>query len=515
MTRRTLILLLAAVLLTTACSGTMLSDTTKPTASGPATTEPPDDGQDPTASTTVEPGTTAPPATTAPATTTPPEVDPGAPPAEGSAGLGDPYFPGLGNGGYDVVSYDLDLVVDPDEGTLTGRATIEATATQNLSAFNLDLKGLDVGSASVNGSPAAVSRSGSELTLEPEQALPAGETFTAVVDYGGSPTTSNGGGFPAGWMNRSDGVFVIGQPDGGSTWFPGNDHPSDKATFSVTVVVPEPWVVAAAGRLVSEETEGGYRAYRWDIDEPTATYLATIVVGDLVRVDRDPAGDVAIRDYLPPDVAADAPEAFTRIPEMIAVLEEAFGPYPYDAYGHVVVTGFPGALEVPTLAIFGRSALAPFIVEDIVVHELAHMWFGDSVTPETWDDIWLNEGFATYAEWLWKEEAYGEAAYRAALASAYEAMSFSGGPPPGDPGAPRMFADTVYVRGGLTLAAIRESVGDEVFFTALRTYAGRFAHGNASTEDFVAVVAEVGGGDITPLVDAWLFDDHLPPLPGI
>lgn len=511
-------LIVSVTLLAAACSGAGRAAplTTSPSGSG-TTTGPPtvvdDDGSTNTTPPT-RPSTTAPP-TTSPGTDS--ETSTTTSQIAGSPGFGDPYFPDLGNGGYDVEHYLLDLAVDPEEGSLTGLATITATTTAEspLGSFNLDLAGLEVTSVSLEGVPAAFSRDGFELTITPEAPLPPGETFQVTVAYEGVPDQSlvDDMGIGVGWNVGSDGLFAIGEPDGARTWFPCNDHPGDKASFTVRVTVPEPWVAAAPGVLAATETGPGRTTFVWDLRQPTATYLATVVVGDLVRIDRAAHDDVILRDYLPSDLIDRPPAAFEMIPDVLDLFESAFGPYPFDAYGHVVVTGFPGALENPTLTIFGRSALAPFTLDGIVVHELAHMWFGDSVTPATWQDIWLNEGFATFAEWMWLEETAGRSAYEAEVRDSYAFMDAGRHPVPGDPGIPGLFSDSVYVRGGLTLAALRAEIGDDAFYESLRAYAGRFEHSNASTADFVAVVGEVSGVDVTDLIDSWLFDTRMPPLP--
>ncbi len=470
-------------------------------------------------STTIEASTSTaePPATTRPTTTVPTTgtTDAGPAAVAGSAGLGDPYFPGLGNGGYDVDHYSIDVAVDPGDGTLTGETTItaEVTAGDPLMSFNLDLVGLTVHRVTVDGTGASFERDGAEMTVTPAAALVPGEEFSVTVEYEGLPVSNPSGtfGFGVGWNVRNDGVYVIGQPDGARVWFPCNDHPSDKAEFTIRATVPEPWVAAAPGLLVDVVDGDGTTTYVWDLDDPVATYLATVAVGRYERVEYPAYDGIELRDYLPGDLADDPPAEFALIDEMLDALVPLFGPYPFDAYGHVVVSGFPGALEVPTLSIFGTTALSPFVLERIVVHELGHMWFGDAITPSTWQDIWLNEGFATYTEWLWVEATEGSDAYLREVRDGYALMDRPH-PAPGDPGPADLFHDSVYVRGALTLAALRLEIGDEAFFTTLREYVVRYGGGNASTADFAATVADVTGRDYSEFLDAWLFDREMPAL---
>ncbi len=507
--RRALIMMLIGSLAAAACSSTdgrpLISLPSSPTA---ATTAP---------TATVPPPGTRPPATTPDSSVPPPATtSPGTPPARpapGSAGVGDPYFPELGNGGYDVADYRLILTIDPIGNRIDGRVEIDATATQSLSSFNLDFEGLTITELTVDGRPAPYRQVGSELTVEPRQPLVRGAGFTVEVAYSGTPATDElPGGGDWGWVHRDDLVYVVAEPDSAHHWFPGSDHPSDKARFSFEITAPEPFTAIANGVLVSETATETGTTFHWVMDQPMATYLATVVVGDLRRVEHPGPEGIVVRDYLPERLAADPPAPFARVGEMISFLESQFGPYPFDAYGHVVVPGISGALENQTISIFGTSTLGP-ILETIVVHELAHQWFGDSVTPSTWRDIWLNEGFATYAEWMWTDHTRGRAAMTAEIEAAHRYMTFAPHSLAGDPGPDDLFGQSVYVRGGLTLHALRLHIGDDAFFDTLRTYAERYRFSNASTDDFISVAEEVAERDLGAFFDSWLFQEALPPLP--
>ena len=494
--RRIALLLLLALLATTACE----DGTEAPMLSEPAPE--PD-------STAAPPATVTPPADVSPDSTTILAVA-----APGAPGIGDPYFPHLGNGGYDVVAYRLDLEIDPIGNTLDAAVEIDAIATSTLTSFNLDFSGPTIDSLQVSGSDAPFRRSGSELIVTPGAPLPAGRDFTVLVSYRGTPTTDDppaGGDW--GWVHTEDLVYVVAQPESAHHWFPCNDHPLDKAPFTFEVTVPDPFVAAANGLLVGATTMGdGRTTYHWAMEDPMATYLATVVVGRFQRIDRGKAGGVVIRDYMPTDLAGRTPEAFSLTEEMIEVLEPLFGPYPFDSYGHTVVPGFFGALEAQTLSIFSRHTLGP-ILEIIVVHELAHQWFGNSLTPANWRDIWLNEGFATYAEWLWIEHTRGRAAMEEEISASHAYMSFAPHSLAGDPGADDLFGQSVYVRGGMTLHALRLLVGDDEFFTILRTYTDRFMYANVTTDDFISVAEEISDRDLDAFFDAWLYREDLPEFP--
>ena len=249
-----------------------------------------------------------------------------------------------------------------------------------------------------------------------------------------------------------------------------------------------------------------------------ASYLAPIVVGDFEIVNDQPSTEAAglpIRNVLPPHLAAAPPPAVQRQGEMLAFLAERFGPYPFAAYGIAVVDNFPAALENQTLSIFGSGAESNAA---IIVHELAHQWFGDAVSTATWEDIWLNEGFASYAEWLWLEAEQGPEALAVGIVAErdqFVAAQASGAtlPPPGRPPHDDLFNVSVYRIGAMTLHALRLTVGDEAFFATLQTYFERYTGSTATTDDFIAVAEEVSGQDLDDLFSAWLYGDTIPEFP--
>lgn len=448
--------------------------------------------------------------TTAPSTTAAPVA--GTP---GAAGIGDPYFPGLGNGGYDVNHYDLALTWLPDQGAIEGVTTIDARATQALSRFDLDLAGLEVTAVTVDGQPAAATRDDRELVVTPATAIAEGAAFTTVVTYGGRPRPVGDGTdlFDVGWQIDGDEAYVVSEPAGAGTFFPVNDHPRDKATYSFEITAPADQVVATNGLPVGDPVDGpGTRTWRSQARDPMASYLVQIAIGDFEVVDGGRAGDVVIRHVLHRSLADAARVTTARTAEMIDVLDDVYGPFPFEAYGVLAVDEDLGfALETQTLTIIGRDiATWGRRADDILLHELSHQWVGDLVSPATWQDIWLNEGFATYSEWLWSERTGGPtAAQRARAISGTRADLDT---PPGDPGTEELFSTTVYWRGGMALQALREAVGDEAFFTILRRWVDEHRGSVASTEDLVALSEEVSGQDLDALFQRWLYDPRLPRL---
>jgi hypothetical protein len=653
----------------------------------------------------------------------PPQFSPGA------AGIGDPYFPSAGNGGYDVAHYGLAVTYDPETDVLTGRASIRARATQDLSRFNLDLMGLTVESVTVSGSAAAWTRDRQELVVSPRRGIRRDQTFLVEVRYSGVPETLGGELGESGFMHTDDGAVVLGEPDVAATWFPVNDHPLDPAAYTFEITVPEGLEAVANGRLLGQRSRGGQTTWTWDAREPMAPYLAMMVIGELdirsYRIGRLAAWDAVDPDlyrqsteprtgthymgsqvaslsykrlsrtisvptegaelsfwvsrdtepnwdfffveahtaglddwttlpdlqgntsqdtgfvcpfwlqlhpflehYQSPDesgnacvpsgttgqwwaatgssdgweqwtvdlsawadrqvevsltyasddiiqadgvfvddvetttgegstsfeddadpmdgwVVPGAPEgsepnpndwlrgtvedfppaageiidaAFARQGEVLDFISGLAGPYPFATVGGVVDdhSGLGFALETQTRPVYSKFFFSdPFFAEFVVVHELAHQWYGDDVALAGWQHIWLNEGFATYVEWLWSEQQ-GSATAQDLFDFYYEVVFPDGDPfwtlPIGDPGPDSLFDFAVYARGAMTLHALRLAVGDDAFFEILHRWAVDNAGGNVTTADFVQLSEQVSGQDLDDLFDAWLFLPERPPL---
>lgn len=648
------------------------------------------------------------------------EFTPGAP------GANDPYFPLDGNGGYDVRHYFLDVTYDPPTNLLTGVTTIRARATQDLSRFNLDFDGLTVRSITVNERAATWQRSRGELSVTPSAGLREGRVFTTVVHYDGVPKPIVDAFGLSGFFNTDDGMLVIGQPHVASTWFPVNDHPSDKAAFTFRITVPKGLEAVANGTLERRRTSQEWTTWKWKAEEPMASYLATANVGEfdidsyrrggieyvdaidpdlldpvavprtgnqfmisqlgepafkrLARTIRVPAGGAklsfwltrdtesswdyafveahtvgrydwttlrdlnghtgratgsscpywfslhpALRRYqsaradgtcapngttgiwwaasgasngaekwhvdlsryagsrvrvsityasddsiqhhgvfvdditvstgpgttsfeedrrtldgwevpgapigsqrnpndwivgtvadTPKTLGASARASFSRQGQIIDFLSNSFGPYPFSAAGGIVddLEGLGFALENQTRPIYSKDFFYdPVQGDSVVVHELAHQWYGDSLAVATWRHIWLNEGFATYAEWLWSE--------RQGLESAQEIFDFFYGIPAkdpfwslkiGDPGPGHLFDFPIYARGAMTLHRLRVTVGDGDFFKILRQWASTRSGDNVRTSEFIALAEQISGRGLDGLFKRWLFTAKKPHL---
>lgn len=660
----------------------------------------------------------------APAHGAPPGPTPGAP------GIGDPYYPLAGNGGYDVQRYRLSLAYDPATDVLSGRAQITARATQALSSFNLDLDGLTVRQVRVNGALALFSRTGGELTIRPGSAIADRALFTVVIVYDGIPETIDDLFGLSGFLHTDDGTLVAGQPFGAATWYPVNDHPLDTASYLISISVPDGLTAVANGVLAGRHSRNGTTTWIWSAAEPMASYLTTMTIGEFdlrsyradgvrywdavdpdlydpvfeprtgsqsamsqqadlsykrltttidVPADGDQtltfwirrdtefawdhffveahtpgtddwttlpeasgitsgstgascpiwlgmhpflehyqtdngdgscastgttgewnaatgasdgyeswsvdlsgyagtaveisltyasddsvqAGGISIDDIDAPGTAHDtsfeddgdeldgwtvpgAPEgsepnandwiagtsadgpagpgavidaSFARQPEILSFLSDYFGPYPFTSAGGIVDDDprLTFALETQTRSVYSLLFFTDSVSGDsVVVHENAHQWFGDDVPLGRWQDIWLNEGFATYAEWLWSEhEGLGTPDeifdfYMTVIPPDDPFWSL----PIGDPGPDALFDPPVYLRGAMTLHALRLEVGDATFFQILRSWARLQSGDNVTTPEFVRHTERFAGAQLDDLFDTWLYSTTKPPFPG-
>ncbi|HEV7183974.1 MAG TPA: M1 family metallopeptidase [Leifsonia sp.] len=438
-----------------------------------------------------------------------------APKGAGARDAGDPYLPNSGNGGYSVDLYDLDLRYRVATNRLDAKAVITARATQELASFSLDLVRLRATKVRVDGSKRSrFTQTQSKLVVAPERPIAAGDTFIVEIDYAGSPAPRRSAWGLVGWEELTDGVIVAAQPSGAPTWFPCDDHPSDRASYRIRVSAEEPYTVIANGTLISHSFVSGRGTWLYECLEPTASYLATVQIGRYVRRRVEVEG-VTVEFAFPPDLEARVQADFAPLPDMIEFFSATFGPYPFADY-RVIVTD--DELEIPLeaqgAAIFGENHVdGERGSERLVAHELAHQWFGNSVGLAAWKHIWLNEGFACYAEWLWSERAGRESAdslarrFHSALRALSQDLVLS------DPGPAHMFDDRVYKRGALTLHALRLTVGDDAFFALLRAWTDRYRFEVATTADFRAFAAEQTGADLETLFTAWLDRMPLPKLP--
>ncbi|WP_236795374.1 M1 family metallopeptidase [Amycolatopsis sp. GM8] len=411
-----------------------------------------------------------------------------------------------GDDGYQVTQYDLELDYKIVPNRLSARARIAAAAARPLSKFGLDLSGFKVAGVHVDGRAARFSRSGNKLTVKP--AKPVVGRFKVEVRYAGNPKPVDGHWGDIGWDELTDGVLVASQPIGAPTWFPCNDRPADKASYRVTVTTSSAYAVLVTGDLVSRRVGGSTTTWVYERREPTSTYLMSVQIGRYEDLAMPESQRLAVPRSLVPAARYD----FGRQPEMAVLFSRLFGPYPFGEYVVVVADDeLEDPIEAQGMAIFGRNHVdGRRTYQRLVAHELAHQWFGNSLTIADWPHIWLNEGFATYAEWLWSEECGGPpvaalaAQWRARLESLPEDLAIA------DPGEAHLFDERVYKRGALTLHALRGEVGDPVFFAVLRSWAEAHRHATVTTEQFIAHAEAHAGRSLRDLFAAWLERPALP-----
>jgi aminopeptidase N len=329
----------------------------------------------------------------------------------GAPGLNDPIFPWMGNGGYDAQDYNINLRFSDDKRSETGTTTMEALATQDLSQFDLDFGSMTVSGVTVNGAAARFQQSDPELVIVPAQALKNGEKFRVTVSYSGVPgSKANPNEFDdAFWLVNNNTLTVLSQPSGMFMWSPVNEHPSDKATYTIALTAPKADTAVVSGQLVgSTDNSDGTKTTTFRIATPTTTYVVMMSVGDYTLEEQGKVGNVRVRHYLSPATTPVMRQAVLETPKIISFFNERLTPYPFPEVGVITTDNDLGfALETQTLvtlpASFGGGESLGLNAM-VVAHELAHLWFSSLVTYKTNKDIWVHEGFAEYLGDLYVSE---------------------------------------------------------------------------------------------------------------
>ena len=433
-----------------------------------------------------------------------------------SAPVIDPYLPTAGNFGYRVSRYELELEYKVAINRLAGTATVTAVTLAELQTFSLDLSSaLSVAKVTVNGKrPKHFRTDRDKLHITLAERLPAGAAMTVAVRYSGTPRPKRTPWGEVGFEELTEGALVAGQPNGASSWFPCDDHPSAKASFRVQIATESAYLTLANGKLLSRRARAGMTTWTYEQSEPTSTYLITLQIGPYTRR-RMAKNGVEIFSVLPDRLRREFDHDFGRQPQMMKLFVKLFGPYPLADGYTVVVTD--DDLEIPLeaqgISIFGANHCdGRRGSERLVAHELAHQWFGNSVTAQRWRHIWLHEGFACYAEWLWSDHCGERSAddwarhYHRRLVDSPQDLVLA------DPGPQDMFDDRVYKRGALALHALRRRIGDDAFFALLREWTSRYRHASVVTDDFIALAAQYTEDSLRPLWAAWLYSAEVPEL---
>lgn len=466
------------------------------------TAPPPTEGS---TSVTVAPSSGGPPATTGSSGHDREEVS-------RSLSVGDRRFPGLGSADLDVGHYDVALDYDPVARVFDGTLTVSLTTTTTTDQVAFDAESLDVGSVAVDGTSRPFLTADRELLITLPTAVAAGTELVVDIDYRAELDTTRRFADDAGVFVTAGGFWSVNEPDGTSTWMPANDHPTDKATWTFELTVPDPAVAIANGELVSSESASpGTTTWTWEQTEPMASYLTLLLVGDYELVDAGTTASGVELHHAAIDGSTSSLDAYTEVTlEQFEFFEPLFGPYPFDRYGLAITDSTPGlAMETQGLSLFSSGDLdgsLGALQHLLLAHELAHQWFGDAVSPATWDDIWLNEGFATYAQWLWLDEA-GFGTVDEFAADALAALPDAGGPV-GRPD--ELFGAVAYEGGAIVLHAIRSVLGDDAFFDGLRAWSAEHADGVATTADLRATFERVSGRDLEGFFDTWVAAEQRP-----
>lgn len=426
----------------------------------------------------------------------------------------DPYTPHSGDRRWSALHYDLRLGYRVATNRLDATATVTGRALVPLDRVVLDLHGLRVDRVDVDGTRAAKVSSGThKVTVTPSAPIAAGDEFSVHVRYRGAPRPLRSPWGQIGWEELTDGVIVAAQPTGAPSWFPCNDRPDDKASYRFEVTAETGYDVVANGDLLGSERARGGTTWTYAVTEPMATYLATVQIGRYRTTTL--RGTPAVTVHHPADLTAAVRTDFGRVPDMIALYSDVFGPYPFSSYGIVVTDD---ELEIPLeahgLAVFGRNHVdGEHGTDRLIAHELAHQWWGNSVTVGRWRDIWLHEGFACYAEWLWSEHRGGDSAdvlaerHRQGLLAGPQDLVVA------DPGARDMFDDRVYKRGALALHALRRAFGDTAFTAALRNLGAAHRHGTVAPTDVYAAFADAAGATelaVRRVTGPWIDEPGVP-----
>ncbi len=426
----------------------------------------------------------------------------------------DGYTPGHGDASYDVTHYDLELTYKVEGNLLNGVARLLCVAREDLDRFTLDLHGLRVRKVGIDGSVVKYAHRRNHLNVRLGETLGEGQEFEVVVQYAGHPDPLSSRHLgSAGWEELADGAIVAGQPHGAPSWFPCNDRPANKATYRIALSAPSAYRVVCNGELTSRIRQASATRWVYEQFEPMATYLATVQIGRYQLLERDAV--VPLYAAVPGRLVAKFDLAFGHQPQMLDLFVRLFGDYPFARYTAVVTED---DLEIPlesqSLSTFGANFLVTdWEAERLIAHEMAHQWFGNSLTLDAWRDIWLHEGFACYCEWLWSEESGKASAHERAVAHWDRLAAKDQDLVLEDPGPELMFDDRVYKRGALFLHALRLTLGDDVFFEVLHRWSTVHAHSTVSTELFVDFLEDETGEDLEVLVDQWLRQTDLPELP--
>jgi len=454
-------------------------------------------------------------------------------PSPGSAGLGDRLYPTLGNGGYDALHYDLDLryaTSAPSQG-IDGTVTMRARAGKSLSRFDLDFSGASVGSVTVDGRTARFSRVGAELVITPRRPIAKHARFVVKVrHFTAEPTEPDPDQLlSTAFFITPDGSATSGQPNAMHSVYPSNDHPRDKASFSFRFDVPAGTTAVANGVRTGKRTQGGRTIWRYEQRQPMATELTQLAVGDFSVIRRPAVDGVGVRDVVPTRLVADYRQKLGVERSQLRWMSRRVGAYPFDRYGTLIVDTTLGfALETQTLSLFDTPWFTQYprgLWDPVMLHELAHQWFGDSVAPWEWSDVWLNEGHASWYEYTYAAprgylpDDAGFDTLTQLMRTVYRLgdvfrQDFGPVARPLSGDVFDVFSPQAYYGGALVLYALRQKVGNADFRRIERAWVHRYEGRSASTQDFIRLASQVSGRDLHRFLSRWVYGTTTPAMPG-
>ncbi len=431
-----------------------------------------------------------------------------------AAGLADTYprQPGV-----DVQHYTFRVGLGDDSDEVLGETTVSARfAAEGVKELTLDLasasqgRGMTVESVTSDGKAVTFTHKENRLAMAVEPAAKAGESRAFAIKYRGVPAS----GLRIGKNKFGERTFFSDHwPDKARQWLPTIDHPYDKATSEFVVTAPGRYQVIANGSLIEEIDLGdGRRTTHWKESVPIAAWLNALGVAQFASRHSGSVAGVPVEVW---SYHQDAEKGRTAFEEpalkVLKYYSDTFGPFPYEKLGNVEAAGVDGGMELASAIFYGERSVNGRVATDLVAHEVAHQWFGDSVTERDWDDVWLSEGFATYGDLLYTEQSRGRDALAAKLKRARTTVLAFEAKNPGVPVIHQNLSDMrkvlnplVYQKGAWVLHMLRLRVGDDKFFGGLRLYYRRHRDGNASTDDFRRAMEEASGQSLSRFFDQWL-----------
>jgi aminopeptidase N len=425
----------------------------------------------------------------------------------------DSLYPEVGDPGVDALHYDLALAWSPDTDTLDATETLTFRSTESDDDFQLDFgEPLEISGVTLDGDDVDYDHAGKDLVVTAP--VRKDQRYELTVEYSGTPepvdvpvqrSDFSQTGFT---ITEDHEVWTMQEPWGAYSWYAVNDHPSDKALYDFTLSVPSPWMGIANGDLTSTTDEDGLTTTTWHLAEPAASYLATLAFGDYDLIELDGPRDIPVRIFTP----ADSPEAArgpSVAPEAMEWLEQYVGPYPFDTFGIVVVDSASG-METQTMVTLGNSEYT--LSEPVVVHELAHQWYGDTVTPDDWRDVWMNEGMAMYLQGMWEAEQAGITVEKKMDQWAeFEDTEREFAGPPADYDLDKWGSGNIYYGPALMWHELRQRIGDKRFFDVVRAWPEAQENTSSNRETLYRFFERRTGEELSAFFDAWLLGEQTPP----